>query len=69
MSDHINTQGERIAIEARKMHGLTPVHCLVIYDDAPPRGTGRPAPMLLDEGTREWLKAEIAKIEAGQVTA
>lgn len=68
MSQHINTQGERVAIEPRKMHGVTPVHCLVIYDDAPPMGTGRPAPMLLDAGTREWLKAEIAKIESEEVS-
>lgn len=60
---YTNSEGERIAIERREMHGRTPVFCLVIYDDPPPTGTGRPAPMLLDRGTRDWLRAEMDNID------
>lgn len=65
MIEHTNSQGERISIEPRKMHGITPVLVLVIHDDPPAKGgSGTKAPMLLDAGTREWLKQQIAAIEA-----
>lgn len=60
MTQHRNSEGERIAIERKTLRG-NPVLCLVIYDDAPPEGTGQAAPMLLDEGTRNWLREELAK--------
>ena len=66
-ASHTNSEGERIAIETRKLRGVTLVHCLVIYDDAPPHGSGKAAPMLLDKSTREWLKTQIATIEASEV--
>lgn len=56
---HINSEGEMVAIEDRQLRGEK-CRCLVIYDDPPPRGSGRPAPMLLDEGTRRWLLAQLS---------
>lgn len=63
MSEHVNTEGERITIERRLKHGVEPVVCLVIHDDAWPRGTGQRAPMRLDAGTRVWLRGELDKLD------
>lgn len=68
MNRHMhNSQGEKIAIEQRILDGK-PVHCLVIYDDLPPIGTGKPAPMLLDDHTQKWLVERIAELQS-QMTA
>lgn len=60
-SKHTNSEGERISIEPRPFKGKQ-VHCLIVWDDRPPRGTGQPAPMLLDEGTRDWLVENLQKM-------
>jgi len=62
----LNSQREKIAIEERKLNGEK-VHCLVIYDDPWPNGTGKPAPMLLDELTRTWLIKNLNEL-AGEET-
>lgn len=64
MNRHIyNSQGEKLAIEQRKFNG-DPVHCLVIYDDPFPQGSGKAAPMLLDDITQRWLMQQIAELQS-----
>lgn len=60
---HINSEGERLSIEEKTLRGNR-VRCLVIYDDAPPIGTGQAAPMFLDPGTCEFL-FEFLVVEMG----
>jgi len=54
-----NSEGELITCELRSMNQQTRVYCLVIYDDDPPQGTGRPAPMLLDAEVAGWLCEQV----------
>ena len=58
---HVNTEGERIAIERVTDGPFAGRQVLVLYDDPPPNGTGQRAPMLLDEGTRRWLLDALAE--------
>lgn len=62
---HTNLEWEKISIETKALNGKA-VHCLIIWDDKPPRGTGRPAPMLLDEGTRDWLLEHLPMVPFGK---
>jgi len=61
---HTNSEGE--VLEIREIiadisaRGLKGAPLLVMVDDAPPKGTGKSAPMLLDFGTRNFLKRVIA---------
>jgi len=61
--EHINSERERISIERRQLRGKD-VLLLVIWDDAPPHGTGVPAPMLLDESTQAWLLEKLKALAA-----
>lgn len=51
---YTNSQGEKIGFVRSEKQSCW---CLVIYDDAPPVGTGKAAPMMLDAGTAEWLRS------------
>lgn len=64
MSNHYNTEGERIAIERANTPRFEGQPLLVMYDDDPPYGTGIAAPMLLDKGTREWLREQLDLLDA-----
>jgi hypothetical protein len=59
---HTNSEGEKIGIELAKLNGQS-VLILTIFDDPPPRGTGQRAPMLLDEGLKEWLLYQLPRME------
>lgn len=61
MIEHINSEGERISIESRVLAGKI-VKVLVIWDDKAPIGSGKPAPMKLDEGTRTWLLNQLVEL-------
>lgn len=61
-STYVNSQLEPIEICEAEFEGK-PVHLLVLHDDPPPEGTGTTAPMLLDEGTREWLKQRLEELD------
>ncbi len=58
VEEYINSERERITIERRILHGQE-VEVLVMWDDPPPRGSGRPAPMLLDTGLKQWLVEQL----------
>lgn len=58
--EHENSEGERISIDRTILNGQ-PALCLVIHDDPPPYGSGMPAPMLLDNGTRLWLLEKLSE--------
>ena len=60
---HINSEGERIEIVRVGSGRFEGMPLLVIHDDPPPRGSGIQAPMLLDEGTREWLAEQLLDLE------
>ena len=54
VTEHRNAEGERISIQRVQRGEFYGSLVLVIHDD-PDQGDTE-APMLLDEGTREWLK-------------
>lgn len=59
VSKHTNSQGEIITIDAIVGEPWEGQYALSIWDDPPPRGKGTRAPMLLDQGTQEWLKQQL----------
>jgi hypothetical protein len=52
LTEHTNSEGEKVSIE-RATHGAFAGRLLLVIHDDPPVETR--APMLLDEGTRDWL--------------
>lgn len=56
VASHVNTEGERITIERMVGGEFDGQFLLVIHDDAP---SPHFAPMLLDEGTRDWLRTAL----------
>ena len=64
VTQHVNSEGERVSIERVLTGDFVGQLTLVVYDD-PPLGTA--APMLLDEGTRDWLLAALAPSSAAAV--
>jgi len=65
ITEHVNSQGERITIERPTSGPFIGDLILVIYDD-PPLCT--PAPMLLDDGTMEWLSRSLADLRREEPT-
>ena len=65
VSEHTNIEGERITLDKIPDDKLVFAgeYVLSIWDDPPPRGKGIRAPMLLDQGTRAWLKKQLEIIE------
>lgn len=59
IASHRNSQHERVTIERVGGGPFEGEHVLVVHDDPPPRGSGVAAPMLLDEGTRAWLREQL----------
>lgn len=57
ISEHVNSEGERISIDLIRDGAFAGQRCLVIHDDAPSQAL---APMLLDEGTEQWLRQQFA---------
>lgn len=58
-----NTNGEIISIEEIPSGEFKGRHVLVIHDDPWPSGSGFKAPILLDEGTQNWLREMLDKLE------
>lgn len=56
VTQHVNSEGERVSIERVLTGDFVGQLLLVVYDDPPLSTT---APMLLDEGTRAWLLAAL----------
>jgi len=66
VSEHVNSEGERIAIAACPDHPSeewAKALMLLVWDDPHPQGTGRCALTLLDQGSVEWLAAQLAPKE------
>jgi len=61
-SVHWNSQNEKLSITKVVDGRWKGRYVLVIYDDPPPLAMGTPAPMLLDEGTRQFLIQELERI-------
>ena len=59
---HTNSEGERIGIEPIEKGPFAGQHLIVIFDDPPPKGSGKSAPMLLDLSTVFWLKQSLNQI-------
>lgn len=64
--EHVNREGERIAIHKMDKGIFKGQYILNVYDDPPPKGSGVRAPMLLDYGTQQWLKKQLQIIDADQ---
>lgn len=60
---HTNTQHETIEVAVAGPGPFQGAPLLVIHDDPPPVGTGTRAPMLLDAGTRRWLRAQLDRLD------
>jgi hypothetical protein len=69
MAEHFNSQGERITIDRASAGAFEGQPLLVIHDDPHPAGTGVAAPMLLDAGTRRWLRRQIDELDAEEAAA
>ena len=67
ISEHTNSEGERITIN-KLSAPFEGQYTLSIWDDPPPRGKGIRAPMLLDQGTQEWLKRQLEKLKCNDTT-
>lgn len=63
-AEHINSEGERIVIARATTTEFAGQPLLVIFDDPAPRGTSVAAPMLLDAGTRTWLRGQLDRLDA-----
>ena len=59
---HTNTEGELVLID-RAGGDFEDQPLLVLVDDHPPRGTAIRAPMLLDPGTRRWLRRQLDRLD------
>ena len=53
ISSHVNSENEKISIESSDKGPFAGQLILIIHDDVKSGGTK--APILLDEGTRNWL--------------
>ena len=63
VSEHINSEQERISIERVIGGRFDGQYLLVIHDDDSPRGRpGTRAPMLLDAGTADWLSEHLINL-------
>ncbi len=60
---HFNSEGEQITISPALSPEFEGQPILTIHDDPPPAGTGRLAPMLLDQGTRDWLRTQLDELD------
>lgn len=58
---HVNSEREKITVDRVMSGPFKGQHLLVIHDDPPSTTT---APMLLDKGTRDWLRSVLDRIEA-----
>lgn len=63
MAHYTNSEGEKISISLATSDEFEDQPLLVVHDDPPPRGTGAGAPMLLDEGTRAWLRVQLDELD------
>ena len=63
MAFHTNSEGEKISISVATSDEFEDQPILIIHDDRPPRGSGIAAPMLLDKGTREWLRSQLDELD------
>ena len=54
--EHHNTQNERVTVETCESGAFAGQMLLIIWDDRPPRGSGKSEPMLLDINTIRWLE-------------
>ena len=63
LQSHTNSEGERISIHRVRKEGRFKGRLLlVVHDD-----DGAEAPMLLDEGTRAWLRVLVGPWEGGRL--
>lgn len=60
---HTNSVNETITVELVTGGQFVDHFILVIHDDPPPLGAGITAPMLLDRGTRDWLRMVLAEFD------
>lgn len=64
VSFHKNIERELITIEQVESGRFKGEHILVVHDDPSwAGGSDARAPMLLDEGTRRWLREELEKLD------
>lgn len=61
--EHSNSESELISIDRIEAGPFEGQYLLIIHDDPPPEGTGIQAPMLLDRGTRDWLRQGFARVD------
>ena len=65
VSEHINSEGERITVETCLEGDFAGQQILVIYDDPIDLGgSGIGAPMLFDASTRLWIASQIEQAES-----
>lgn len=62
MATYFNSEGEQLSIDPITGGDFAGGYVLCIHDDPPPRGSGKVAPMLLDEGTATWLADQLATL-------
>lgn len=61
LASHRNKEAELLRIDETTFKGEK-VLVLVIMDDDPPRGSGQPAPMLLDRSTVDFLIDKLCEL-------
>ncbi len=63
MATHTNTENETIEIDRITAGQFAGEYILIIWDDAKPKGSGIPAPLLLDAGTRNSLLTRLTELQ------
>lgn len=62
ISRYANSEGERVTINRATTPEFEGRLLLILWDDPFPRGSGKGAPTLLDEGLRQFLLQELDEI-------